>query len=153
MALFTEVQRLYTVNNSPSLIINLLPNVWKASYTISVSTFVDDPYWSPYITDKFISCVVPGPSQWFFHFGEEIVIAWTQEKTTTLGGTEHHHSSWQCKESHRCCQGPIVPLEMGDSGTFTVLTRLLSICQNERTTAWGSVRHKRWTYTCYRWTS
>ena len=23
------------------------------------------------------SCVVPGPSQWFFHFGEEIVIAWT----------------------------------------------------------------------------
>ena len=28
-----------------------------------------------------------------------------QEKTTTLGGTEFHHSSWQCKESHRyCCQ-------------------------------------------------
>ena len=28
-------------------------------------------------TDNFISCVVPGPSKWFFHFGEEIVIVWT----------------------------------------------------------------------------
>ena len=27
--------------------------------------------------DKFIFCFVPGPSQWLFHFGEEIVIAWT----------------------------------------------------------------------------
>ena len=27
----------------------------------------------------------------------------TQEKTTTLVGIELHHSSWQCKESHRCC--------------------------------------------------
>ncbi|KAJ4439831.1 hypothetical protein ANN_07959 [Periplaneta americana] len=27
--------------------------------------------------DKFISDIVPGPSQWFFHFGEEIIIAWT----------------------------------------------------------------------------
>ena len=33
--------------------------------------------WPPYSTDKFISCVVPGPSQWFFHYGEEIVISWT----------------------------------------------------------------------------
>ena len=30
--------------------------------------------WAPYSTHKFISCVVPGLSQWFFHFGEEIVI-------------------------------------------------------------------------------
>ena len=51
---------------------------------------------------KFISCVVPDPSQQFFHFGEYIVIAWIQEKTTTLGGKEPHHSSCQCKESHRC---------------------------------------------------
>ena len=28
-------------------------------------------------TDKFISCVLPGPSQWYFHFGKEIVISWT----------------------------------------------------------------------------
>ena len=39
--------------------------------------FVDLLYWPPCITDKFISCVVASPSQWFFHFGEEIVIAWT----------------------------------------------------------------------------
>ena len=63
--------------DAPTLIYHLLPNVWKASYTISASMFVDVPNWSPHITDKFISCVVPGPSQWFFHFGEEIVITWT----------------------------------------------------------------------------
>ena len=80
-----------------------LPNVWKASYTISASIFVDVPYWPPYSTDKFISCVVPGPSQWLFHFSEEIVIVRIQEKTTILGGTETYHSSWQCKESHPCC--------------------------------------------------
>ena len=28
-------------------------------------------------TNKFISCVVPGPSQWFFYFDEETVIART----------------------------------------------------------------------------
>ena len=30
-----------------------------------------------YSTDKFISSAVLGPLQWFFHFGEEIIIAWT----------------------------------------------------------------------------
>ena len=73
------------------------------------------------------SSVVPGPSQWFFHFGEEVVITWTQEKTITLGGTEPHHSSWQCKESHHWCHGPLAPLAMGDSGTSTVLTRYESM--------------------------
>ena len=58
-------------------IYHLLPNVWKASYTISASIFVDVPYWPPYSRDKVISCVVPGPSQWLFLFGKEIVIAWT----------------------------------------------------------------------------
>ena len=59
------------------LIYHLWPNVWKESYTISVSISVDVPLWLPYSKDKFISCVVPGPSQWFFHSSEEIVIAWT----------------------------------------------------------------------------
>ena len=54
----------------------------------------------PIGTDKFISCVAPCPSQCFFHFGEELVISRTQEKTTTLGNTESHHFSWQCKESY-----------------------------------------------------
>ena len=104
-----------------------------------------------YSMDKFLSCVVPGPSQWLFHFGKEIVIAWTQGKTTTLGGTEPHHSSWQCKESLHCCHGSLASLSMGDSGTSTVLTRyesmrLRSLRQSERTTV---VQHKRWTYLCY----
>ena len=57
--------------------LSLLPSVWKESFTISASIFVIVPYWPPYSTDKFISCFVPGPSQWFFHFGEEIVTVWT----------------------------------------------------------------------------
>ena len=58
-----------------TLIYHLLSNVWKASYTISASVVVGVQYWPAYSTYKFISCVVPDPSQWFFHFGEEIVIA------------------------------------------------------------------------------
>ena len=140
---------------SHHLIYHLVSNVWKALYTISASIFVYVPYWLPYSTDKFISCVVPGPSQRFFHFGEETVIAWTQEKTTTLGGTELHHSSWQCKELHRCCHGPLALLAIGDSGTFTVYTRYESmqlwyLRQSERTAAMDPVQCKRWTYSCYR---
>ena len=52
-----------------------------------------------------------------------------QEKTMTLGGTEPHHSSWQCKESHRCfCHEPLAPLAMEDSGTSTILTSKLMPC-------------------------
>ena len=82
-----------------------------------------------------------GSSQWFFHFGEETIIAWTPEKPKTLGGTETHHSSWQFKELHRrCCHGSRALLAMGDSGTFTMLTWfqsiwLRSLRQIERTTA------------------
>ena len=48
-----------------------------------------------------------------------------QEKSTTLGDTESHHSSWRCKELHRycCCKEPLAPLAVGVSGTSTVLTR------------------------------
>ena len=110
--------------------------------------FVEVPYWHPYSTDKFICCIVPGSSQWFLHFGEDIVIAWTQGKSTILGGTETHRSSWQRKESHRCCcHGPLEPLTMENSGTSPVLIRydsmrLLSLRQSERTTAraWDNTR-------------
>ena len=77
MGLFTRIQHLCIFNIVALLIYHLLPNVWKASYTISASIFVDVPYWPPYSTDKFISCILPDPSQWFFHFGKDIVIAWT----------------------------------------------------------------------------
>ena len=75
--LFTGVQHLCTFNIVASLIYHRLLNVWTVLYTISTSIFVDVPYWPSYSTDKFISCVVQGPSQWFFHFGKEIIIAWT----------------------------------------------------------------------------
>ena len=79
-----------------------------------------------------------------------------KQKTTTLGGTEPHHSSWQYMELHRCgCHEPLAPLAMGDSGTSTVLTRyesmrLRSLHQSERTTARDPVQDKRLTYQCYR---
>ena len=62
---------------SHPLIYHILPNVWKASNTISTSIFVDAPYWVPYSTENFISYILPDPLQWFFHFGTDIVIAWT----------------------------------------------------------------------------
>ena len=51
--------------------------------------------------DKFISCVVLGPSQWFFHFGKEIVITWTHigwerwmfQNLPLLAAQEVHDSS------------------------------------------------------------
>ena len=88
MALFTVVQHLCPFSIVASLIYYLLPNIWKTSYIICTPIFVVVPYLPPYSTDMFISYVVSDPSQVFFHFDEEIVIAWTQEKTT-----EPHHSS------------------------------------------------------------
>ena len=123
MILTTRSTTIMYLQYSRPLIYHILSNVWKASYTISATIFVDIPYWPPYSTDKFISCVIPGPAQWFFHFGEEIVIAWTQEKTTTLGGTEPQHSSWQRKECRRCCHRSLASLALRNSGTSTVLTR------------------------------
>ena len=37
----------------------------------------------------------------------------SEEKTTILSGAEPQHSSRQCKESHRCCHGPLAPLANG----------------------------------------
>ena len=77
------------------------------------------------------------------------------EENDTLGGTDPHHSSGQCKESHCCYHGSLAPLALGDSGTSNVLTRyesmwLRSVRQSERTTARDPVQHKRWTHPCYR---
>ena len=61
MALFIGIQHLCTFNIDVTLIIHLMPNVWKGSYTISASTYVNVPYWPPYSMDKFIFCVLFGP--------------------------------------------------------------------------------------------
>ena len=68
-----------------------------------------------------------------------------------LSGIEPHHSSCQCKESHRCWyHEPLAPLAMGDSGTilFSIVyspesMRLRSLRQSERTTVRDPVKHKR----------
>ena len=102
---------------SRPLIYHFLPNIWKASYTISGWIFVEVPYWR--ISSPLVLYWVPR--------GVSFTLANRLQShglRTTLGGTEPHHSSWQCKESHRCCcHRPLASLEMGDSGTSTVLTR------------------------------
>ena len=67
---------MYFQYSRPTLFINF-PNVWKAPYTISASIFVGVPYLPPYNVKKIISTVVSDTSWWLFHFGQEIIIAWT----------------------------------------------------------------------------
>jgi hypothetical protein len=45
---------------------HLLPNLWKAPYTISASTSVDVQQWPPGSTNDLLSCVLLCLSQWFF---------------------------------------------------------------------------------------
>ena len=61
MALLTRVQHLCTFNVVAPYI-SRFANCWTASYTIIASIFVDVPYSPNYSSDKFILCVVPGPS-------------------------------------------------------------------------------------------
>ena len=75
--LYSQGTTFMYLHYSLPLVYYLLPNVWKASYTVRASIFVDVPYWLPYSMDNFIPCVVPCPSQWFYHLGEDIVIART----------------------------------------------------------------------------
>ena len=53
---------------------HLLQSFWKATYVVSASKFVGVLHWPPSTTDNLISYVVPDPSQWCFHLGEEIAI-------------------------------------------------------------------------------
>ena len=102
MALFSGVQHLCTFNIVAPIIYHLLPNVWKASYNMSASIFVDVPYGPLSSMDKFTSCVAPGPSQWFCSFGKEVIIAWTHmdvQESPIASGT---WGSWlqQCDSLH-----------------------------------------------------
>ena len=91
----------FTFSIVTPLIYHLLPNLWKALYTINASIFVDVSYWLPYSTDKFISCVVLGSSQWFFHFGKEIVIPWTHIGWV-LSMFQNLHCQWRKRWQQRC---------------------------------------------------
>ena len=76
--LYSQGYNIYTINTIAPLSITFAKCLeGVVSCTISSFIFVDIPYRPTYNTDKFISCVVLDPSQWFFHFGEDIEIAWT----------------------------------------------------------------------------
>ena len=147
MALFTGVQHLCTFSLDPRY--HLLPNVWKASYIISASTIVNVPYWLPYSTDKFISCVVLGPSQRFFHFGEGIVISWCH-----IGRSRWMFKNLPLPEAQevRGSSGVTPCIVMKNDGVLyhqassisPQSIRLRSLCQSERTTARDPVQHKIW---------
>ena len=122
----------------------LFPKVWKASYIIRESIFVDVPYWPSYSTDKLIS-YVSGPSQWFFHFGEEIVIAWTREKKRQHFVVQNPiilHDNARSHTAAAGCHGTLAPLAMGDSETSTVLTRYEWKFPDPVQASWYRYRHR-----------
>ena len=94
---------MYLQYSHPALIYYLLPNVWKASYTISVSIFVDVLYWMLYSMDKFITYIVPGPLQRFFLFREEIIITirwvqWISQRCkSSVTGVHCHENGEKCR--------------------------------------------------------
>ena len=153
--LYSQGYNIYVLPiQSLPFIYHLLPNVWKAACTIRASIFVDVPYWPPFSTDKFISCVVSGPSQWFFHFGEEIVIAgihigwvrWMFQNLPLPAAQEVRDSSSATPYIVMKNDG-IVYHQMASCSSESM--RLRSLRQSERTTARDPVQHKRWTYPCY----
>ena len=93
--------------------------------------------------------------QWFFHFGEEIVITWTH-----IGWVRwmYQNLSLPAAQEVRDSSSVIPCIVMkNDEVLYHQLSsfspesiRLRSLCQSERTTAKNPVQHKRWTYPCYR---
>jgi hypothetical protein len=79
MTLLPDVNTLLSLllNGPPSPMFTIFCQMWKAWHTISVSTSDDIRQCPPCSMNNLFSCVVTCPSQWFFHFGEEIVTAWT----------------------------------------------------------------------------
>ena len=143
MDLFTGVQHLCTFSiATPPLIYHLLSNIWKASYTISASIFIEVPYLPHYRTDKFISCVVRVP-----HSGLSL---WRRNCNRMDSGVKDDTCLCRTSSFFMTMQGvtPLLltrtscaaPLAMGDSGTSTIITRyesmrLWSLRQSERTSA------------------
>ena len=101
---FIGIQFMYLQYSRPLLIYDLLPNVWKVSYTISASTFAGVPYWTPYSTDKFITCVVPGPyeSQRSTHCSRL-----TEYCTNSSNSPCSCPQSWQLSNSPSSCDSSV----------------------------------------------
>ena len=125
------------------LIYHVLPNVWKASYTINTSIFVEVPYWPPIalISSSLVSYRVP-------RSGEEIVIAWTH-----IGWVRwmFHNLPLPAAQEVRDSSGvtPCIVLKI-DGVLYHQVSmfspesmRLQSLPQSKRTTARDMVQHKR----------
>ena len=146
--------RVYTVVGP--LIYHLLPNVWKASYTVSASIIVDVSFDHPVARISLISCVVPGPSQLFIHFGEEIAIAWTHIgcvrcvfQNPPLPAAQEVHDSRSSVTLCIVMKNDVVVYHQVSSFSPESM-RLWSLRQSERITARDAVQHKRLTFPCYK---
>jgi hypothetical protein len=131
---------------------HLLPNLWKALYNISESTSVDVQQWPLYSTNNLFSCPVTCSSQWFFHFGEEIItarthIGWVERMFPYLPLPATYCRSPYCWH----WKGSPSPLAMGDTRISAIISRyqsvrLWSLRQIGRTTARDKLRYKRGYY-------
>ena len=113
--------------------------------------------WHKFFSQKLssISCVVPGPSQWFFHFGEETVITLTH-----IGWVRWMIQNLPFPAAQEVLVNSNVVTPCVVKKTDVVLyyqvsfspqsLRLRSLHQSERTTARDPVQYKRWTYSCSR---
>jgi hypothetical protein len=141
----------------PPHVHHLLPNLWKASYTIIVSTAVDVQQWPPYSTNSHLYCVVTRPSQLFFHFGEDVIIVFVRQSEVS------NDTCWQRTPSPFMTIQGLILLTLSRSsfaagnGRYWNIRRtryesvqLWPLRQNERTTARDKLQHKRGDYWCCR---
>ena len=126
MALFTEVQHLCTFSIIAPLFITFYQVFGRRRIPSA------RPSWLMFNIDRSIARI--SSYLVLYRVLAVVLFLWRidrnrmdSEEKTTICGTEPHHSSWQCKESHRCCHGYLAPLAMEDSGTSTVLTRYESM--------------------------
>ena len=100
---------------------------------------------------------VPSPSQWFFNFGEEIVITWTltgwerwMSQNLPFPAPEEVRDRWQQQCYSLRCHEELWVLYHQVSSISPESVPLRSLRQSERTTTRDPVHHKRWTYPCFR---
>ena len=98
--------------------------------------------------DKFISCVVPDPSHWFFHFGKEVVIVWTHRVSMVDVPEPPLPAAQEIRRSSRGVT-PCIVMKNGGFIYHQILSfypesmRLRFLRQSEGTTARDPVQHKR----------
>ena len=97
MALFTGIQHLCTFSLVALLIYHILPNVWKALYTISTSTFVG----CSELTALFISCCTT--------FLTVVLLLWRRDHSRIDSG-ENDDTWWYTTPSFFMTRQGVTPL-------------------------------------------